>query len=210
MSSDVGHSAEKPALARLFEIAEGQAGYFSAKQAAAAGVGRQLLSHHAREGGSVVRTRRGLYRLRDFPASQHEHLVAEWLDTGSAIDAVLSHDTAAELHDLTDLIPAKVHMTVSRRHTGRRTPSGVKLHFATNGVPAEERTEREGLPVTTAERTVVDLLTSHGVTEQTELAVAQALDRGLTTPRRLRDAASARSKAGLARVDRAMQNAKQR
>jgi predicted transcriptional regulator of viral defense system len=188
----------------LFDIAESQAGYFSAKQATAAGVSRQLLSHHAREGGSVIRARRGLYRLRNFPTSQREHLVAEWLNTGRPIDAVLSHETAAELHDLTDLIPNKVHMTASRRHTGRRVPRNVKLHFVTDGVPADERTERNGIPLTTVERTIVDLLVSHGITEQTDLAIAQALDRGLTTPGFLRETARSRSGTALSRVDRAI------
>lgn len=204
MSNSIGQSAERTSAERLFGIAESQAGYFTTKQAAAAGVSRQLLSHHARNGGSVIRARRGLYRLRDFPASQREHLVAEWLNTGLPIDAVLSHESAAELHDLTDLIPSKVHMTASRRHTGRRTPGSVRLHFDTDGVPTHERTERSGLPLTTVERTVVDLLVSHGITEQTELAVAQALARGLTTPERLREAARSRSKAALNRVDRVM------
>jgi len=204
MSSVIRHSAEKSALERLFEVAESQAGYFTAKQAASAGVSRQLLSHHARDRGSVIRERRGLYRLRNFPSSRHEQLVAAWLQTGLPIDAVVSHESAAELHDLTDLMPAKVHMTASLRHTGRRTPSGLKLHFTTDGVPADERTERIGIPVTTVERTVVDLLASHGVTEQTELAVAQALERGLTSEERLQKMALKRSKAALSRVDQAI------
>lgn len=204
MSKKAGRSAEKSVLERLFGIAESQAGYFSAKQATSAGVSRQTLSHHARDGGSVIRVRRGLYRLRNFPNSQREHLVAEWLDTGQPIDAVLSHETAAELHDLTDLIPSMVHMTASRRNTGRRVPRGVKLHFVTDGVPPDERTERNGIPLTTVERTIVDLVVSHGITEQTELAVAQALDRGLTTPARLRQTARGRSRAALSRVDQAI------
>lgn len=204
MSSNAGYSAEKSAVDRLFDVAEGQAGYFTAQQAVKAGVSRQLLSHHARDGGPVIRARRGLYRLRNFPASRREHLVAEWLKTGRPIEAVISHESAAELDDLTDLIPGKLHLTVSRRHTGRRVPPGVKLHFDTDGVPAEERTERDGLPVTTVERTVVDLLVSYGVTEQTELAVARALERGLTTPGRLRRTADRRSKAALGRLQRVM------
>ncbi len=204
MSSAIRHSAEKPALERLYEVAESQAGYFTAKQAASARVSRQLLSHHARDRGSVVRERRGLYRLRNFPSSKHEQLVAAWLHTGLPIDAVVSHESAAELHDLTDLMPAKVHMTASLRHTGRRTPSGLKLHFTTDGVPADERTERIGIPVTTVERTVVDLLASHGVTEQTELAAAQALERGLTSKERLQEMARKRSKAALSRIDQAI------
>lgn len=154
----------------------------------------------------MIHPRRGLYRLRDFPTSQHEHLVAEWLSTGRPIGAVLSHETAAELHDLTDLIPSKVHMTASRRHTGRRVPRGVKLHFVTDGVPADERTERNGLPLTAVDRTIVDLLTSYGITEQTELAVARALERGLTTPARLHQTARGRSMSAVGRVDQAIEH----
>jgi predicted transcriptional regulator of viral defense system len=204
MSKKAGLLAEKSVLERLFGIAESQAGYFSARQATLVGVSRQALSHHAREGGSVIRIRRGLYRLRDFPSSRREHLVAEWLNTGQPIDAVLSHETAAELHDLTDLIPSMVHMTASRRNTGRRVPGGVRLHFVTDGVPADERTERNGVPLTTVERTIVDLVVSHGVTEQTTLAVAQALDRGLTTSGHLRQVARSRSKAASSRIDQAI------
>lgn len=206
MSNNIGHPAERSAIDRLFDIAEGQAGYFTAKQAAAAGVSRQLLSHHAKDRGSAIRERRGLYRLRNFPASRHELLVAEWLHTGLPVDAVVSHESAAELHDLTDLMPDKIHMTASLRHTGRRTPSGVQLHFTTDGVPTKERTERNGIPTTTVERTVVDLLASHGITEQTELAVSQALERGLTTAESLRKAARDRSKAALGRVEQAMKS----
>jgi hypothetical protein len=71
-------------------------------------------------------------------------------------------------------------------------------------VPADERTERNGIPLTAAERTIIDLLVSHGITEQTELAVAQALDRGLTTPARLRQTARGRSKAAFSRIDQAI------
>lgn len=206
MSKITRQKAEKSASERLFEIAESQAGYFTAKQAASAGVSRQLLSHHANNGGSLIRTRRGLYRMRQFPSSKMELLVAEWLHTGLPINAVVSHESAAELLDLTDLIPGKVHMTAPLRYTGRRTPSSVQLHFTTDGVPAGERTERNGIPVTAVERTIIDLLTSHGVTEQSELAVAQALDRELITVESLRRAAAGRSKAALGRVDQALES----
>jgi predicted transcriptional regulator of viral defense system len=204
MSNDVEHFAEKTALDRLYEIADGQAGYFTTRQAVSAGIGRSLLSHHAREGGPLIRVRRGLYRLRRFPASPREDIVAEWLASGQPIDAVVSHESAAELHDLTDIIPDKLHMTASLRHTGRRAPRGVKLHFTTDGVPHSERTERDGVPTTTADRTIIDLFAVRGLNEQTELAIAQALDRGFTTSKRLREIGAARSKAALSRVNRAL------
>lgn len=60
--------------------------------------------------------------------------------------------------------------------------------------PPEKAEIREvtGIPVTSPERTIVDALGAGAQPEQIEMAVGQALARGLTTPRRLRTAASAR------------------
>src|SRR5262249_50086377 len=82
----------------LYLVAESQAGYFTTQQALAAGMDRSTLRHHARPGGRYERVRRGLYRLRHFPSSAHEHVVAAWLpmrDTGG----VVSHESALELYD---------------------------------------------------------------------------------------------------------------
>jgi hypothetical protein len=43
----------------------------------------------------------------------------------------------------------------------------------------------QGVPVTGVERTLADLLRAGGWTEQIDLAIRQAIQRGLTTPRRL-------------------------
>ena len=67
----------------LYRIAESQAGYFTTQQALDAGMDRSTLRHHARPGGRYERVRRGLYRLRHFPSSPHEHVVAGWLDLPS-------------------------------------------------------------------------------------------------------------------------------
>ena len=49
-----------------------------------------------------------------------------------------------------------------------------------------------GVMTTSPERTIVDSLETGTQLEQIELAVSQALERALTTPRRLRAAAAAR------------------
>jgi hypothetical protein len=67
---------------------------------------------------------------------------------------------------------------------------------------ASEVREVEGIDVTTPERALVDALEDGAQPEQIELGIRQALDRGLTTPRRLRDAAAGRS----ARVRAAIQD----
>lgn len=198
-------SADKRGIDRFYRLAEDQAGYFTAAQAVAAGLSRRLLSYHSTGGGSLIRVDRGLYRLRNYPRSPREDLVATWLAVGRPIDAVVSHDTALELYDLSDAIPAAVHLTAGREHRGHRSRRpGVSLHFVTGGVPASDRTTREGLPLTSVERTLLDSLAVHGTTEQTELAVAQALDRGLTSIGRLTARAADGSKAGQERLRNAL------
>lgn len=201
----MGHIADKNVLDRLYGLSEGQAGYFSAAQAVEAGVSRRVLSHHAADGGALIRFDRGLYRLRNFPRSPHEELVATWLSVGRPVDAVVSHDSALDLYGLSDIVPDSVHLSASRTHRGHRSRRpGVRFHFVTGGVPFADRSERDGLPVTSVERTLIDALATHGVTEQIELALSQALDRGLTSLRRLRRRAAQGSKAGQKRLDAAL------
>jgi predicted transcriptional regulator of viral defense system len=198
-------TADKSAINRLYRLAEPQAGYFTAAQAVEAGVSRRLLSHHSADRGALIRVDRGLYRLRNFPGSPREDLVATWLAVGRPIDAVVSHDSALDLYGLSDVIPEAVHLTAARAHRGHRSKRpGVRLHFVTDGVPLADRAGRDELPVTSVERTLLDSLAVHGVTEQTELAVAQALDRGLTSVRRLKVRADDGSKAGQERLSKAL------
>lgn len=176
----------------LYRLTEAQAGYFSARQALAAGMDRSTLRHHARAGGRYARVRRGLYRLRHFPTSEHEHVVAAWLPLRD-VDAVVSHESALELHGLSDVIPAAVHLSLPRAQRGQRARPGVRLHTLERPPgPSEVQTVR-GLPTTTPARSILDSLQAGTQPEQVELAAQQALQRGLITPRRLRAAADKRS-----------------
>jgi predicted transcriptional regulator of viral defense system len=180
--SDVDHDG-------LYKVAEAQAGYFTAPQAVAAGMDRSTLAHHARPGGRYLRVRRGLFRLRHFPSSPYEHLMVAWLPLRDA-GAVVSHESALELHDLSDVIPDAVHLSLPRSERGQRPRPRVRLHTLNRPPKKSEVGEIAGLPVTRPERTVVDSLAAGAQPEQVQMAIRQALERGLTTPRRLRTAAS--------------------
>lgn len=169
---------------RLYEIAESQGGYLAAHQVVAAGVRRSTLGYHAGEGRALERVGPGVYRLRRFPTPPHGHVIAGWLALAHA-DAVVSHDSALELDDLSDIIADEVHVTLPRHKRGLRTPPGVQVHFSARPVERHQRRNVLGVPVTSVERTLTDVLRSRGWTEQSELAVRQAVDRGLTTRRRL-------------------------
>ena len=188
MFDDLEQHGDRSVGARLYALAEGRAGYLTARHAAEAGIPRSTLSHHARRGGRLIHVARGLYRLRDFPSSPHEHIVAGWLRTPPASDAVVSHESALELDDLADVIADEVHVTVPRAQ--RRKPiDGVVIHPTTFPVTKRQRREVLGIPVTTVDRTIIDVLRTAGLTEQIENAIAEALRRGLTTKRRLRSTA---------------------
>jgi predicted transcriptional regulator of viral defense system len=175
---------------RLYQIAEPQAGYFSAAQALSTGMDRSTLIHHARPGGRYERVRRGLYRLRHFPSSPHEHVVAAWLPLPSP--AVVSHESALELYELSDVIPNAVHITLPRAKRGQRPRPGVRFHTLAHPPGPNETRPVAGVLATNPDRTIVDSLEAGVQPEQIELAVRQALERGLTTPRRLRAAAADR------------------
>ena len=101
----------------LFGVAQAQSGYFTTRQAATAGYSPQLLRRYLGN-GKMARVRRGVYRLVHFPAGEHEDLVTLWLWSDQA--GVFSHQTALALHDLSDALPSKVHMTIPKSWWRRR------------------------------------------------------------------------------------------
>lgn len=170
---------------QLYAIAERQAGYFSALQARQAGFSKALLSHHVKS-GRFLRLRRGVYRLAHFLEMPHADLFIAWLAAGEK--AVVSHESALLLYGLTDLLPTEIHLTVLRT-ASRRLP-GVRFHTAY--LSPEEVTTRQGLPVTTVPRTLVDVLRSSVAEEWVRQAVQQALARGLVSAAALHTAAQQR------------------
>jgi predicted transcriptional regulator of viral defense system len=168
---------------------------------------RSTLRHHARPGGRYLRVRQGLYRLRHFPPSPYEHMMVAWLPLRDA-GAVLSHESALELHELSDVIPNAVHLSLPRSERGQRRRPGVRLHTLNAPPTKREVCKIAGLPVTRPERTIVDSLATGTQPEQIQMAIRQALERGLTTPRRLRTAAS-RSSVRVAKfIERSLEEAK--
>jgi len=168
--------AVHPNWDRLYETAASQQGLFTTQQAAAAGYSPQLLIHHTRT-GKFARVRRGIYRLVYFPAGEHEEFVVAWLWSEHA--GVISHQTALALHELSDVLPAHVHLTLPSawRHRRFRVPPDVVLHHAE--VATEERTWFGTVPVTTPRRTLNDGANAGVSPDLLRDAARQALRRGL-------------------------------
>jgi predicted transcriptional regulator of viral defense system len=190
---------------RLFEIASEQCGYFTTAQAEECGISRPLLSHHSRPHGRFIRVGHGLYRVRDYPSSPREDVIAAWLAAGREV-AVVSHESALDLLDLSDVVPDAVHLTVPRGKRHRRPRPGVRIHTTTRPVRSGDIVVRDGVRVTSAERSIADAAQAGTAPDQIVAAVAQAVDRGATTASRL--LAVARERGG--RVERLLRQALRR
>ena len=168
---------------RLFEVAEGQQGFFTAKQAKAAGFAENTHPYHVQV-GNWVREHRGIYRLALFPTVEHPDLVkwALWSQNRDEVmEGVYSHQTALSLYELSDLNPAKLHMTVPT-HFRRNSeiPAILVLHYA--DLARDDVQAAQGFKYTRPLRTILDLIEADSV-ERTFLrqALRQALYRGLIT-----------------------------
>jgi predicted transcriptional regulator of viral defense system len=191
------------ARAALWRVASGQRGYFTAAQARQAGYSYQAQHYHAQRGNWTC-VDRGIYRFREFetlPGGEYDHLVrwALW----SRQRAVVSHTTALSVHDLGTANPSQIHLTVPPGF--RQQDGAVVLHRAI--LDDEEIEERDGYRVTTPVRAIVESAAAQIDQDMVTSAVAEALDRGMATRRRLLHAAQrlgARAELG---IERALQEA---
>lgn len=173
----------------LFAIASSQGGYFTAEQAHEAGFSARLLQHHADQ-GRFRRIHRGVYRLRDYPTSPHDEVMAAVMAVGSS--AVVSHESALDLLRLSDVIPNAIHLTVPR--TKRHSPRlpGVVVHTTTRPLARSDVVVRDGIRATAPIRTILDAAEAGVGPEQIEAATRDAEQRGLLTFRQLVEAATKR------------------
>lgn len=171
---------EETTYADLFSLASEQHGYFTTAQALAHRMSWRLLTHHTKQ-GRFIRIRRGLYRFRDYPSFPREDVVAAWLAVGKDV-AVVSHESALELFDLSDVIPNAVHLTVPRTKRRLTALPGVSIHTTTKPPGPRDVVMRQGIRMTSPTRTILDSAEWGTGPEQIEMAAQQALNRGLALP----------------------------
>ncbi|HEX4223164.1 MAG TPA: type IV toxin-antitoxin system AbiEi family antitoxin domain-containing protein [Pseudonocardiaceae bacterium] len=153
------------AEASLAGLAASQWGLFTAPQAQQRGATRAQLTRLT-QAGVVERLSHGVYLIRGAGSDEFTELRAAWLHldpTRSAADrfddgpagAVISHASAANLFGFGDLDADRHEFSLPVRKQTRR--NDVILHRAS--LPPSDVMIHGGLPATTPERTVVDLLT---------------------------------------------------
>jgi very-short-patch-repair endonuclease len=152
MDAYVHEGFEEAALdRRIAEVADRFHGVVDVDQLRAVGASRTQIGVRL-ESGRLIRLHRGVY------AVGHRRLTPRgwWLAAVRAIGAgaVLSHAHGAALRNLRPPPGGRINVTVLSR--GRRQRKGIRVH-ATLDLPPEHVTEHDGIPVTTVERTLVDL-----------------------------------------------------
>lgn len=141
------------AYTELFERATDQHGFITQAEAVKAGFSTTTLRNMVRR-GVLERVAWGLYR---FPAYPHTALdsyreATLWPQPARGI---LSHDTALELHDLCDVNPSKVHITVPQRYrTNREVPRTYALYR--RDLTPRDVTFHDGIAVVTPLRAILD------------------------------------------------------
>ena len=149
----------REAAKRLYEIAENQEGFFTTKEAKAAGFAENTHPYHV-QAGNWIREHRGIYRLASFPRGERPDLMLWSLwsrNRRETEQGVYSHQTALSLHELSDLMPAKLHMTVPKSfRRNSEIPRALVLHLA--DLPQSDIANANGVRVTKPMRTILDLL----------------------------------------------------
>jgi predicted transcriptional regulator of viral defense system len=177
----------KEAERRLSAVAQAQQGLFTTKQAIHAGFAEKTHAYHVRA-GNWIREYRGIYRLADFPTGGRPDLMLWYLwsqNRKEVPEGTYSHETALSLHELSDVMPSKLQMTV-RKHFRRnsRIPEILELHRA--DLAGEEVQEMYGVRATRPLRTIADVARTGRVDRsQLRKAVEEALRRGLFTRKQI-------------------------
>jgi very-short-patch-repair endonuclease len=130
----------------IFEVARRQHGVLDRAQLIGLGLTKSNIEYRL-QAGRLQLLHRGVYGLGPRRSKRARWMAAVF---AGGPGAVLSHRSAAELWGLIPGFTGLIHLTVSVR---RRRPD-ILLHRS--NVPDDERTEVDGIPVTTVPRTILD------------------------------------------------------
>jgi hypothetical protein len=174
-------------------LLDAQCGVVDRDQAKQAGFSDRQIWHRLRS-GRWQRVHEGVYATFNGPLSRDARLWAALRRVGRG--AMLSHETAAEVHGLIDKPAGRtIHITVSprRRPVQRGSIRGVVIHRSGQSRPQLPITFK--LPRTRIEDTVLDLIDAAPTFPVAYGWIARAVSRDLTTTAMLRAALATRRRA---------------
>ena len=169
-----------PSWPRLDLLAEEQGGLFSASQARERGFSPQLLDVHLKN-GRIRRLHRGIYQMIRSPASEQEELIMVWL--WSLQEGIFGHRTALFLHGLSDVLPARIDVTLPRawKRRTREPPAEIHRHYAENS----KFVWIDCIPVSPPAQALLEGVEDGLGPDLVEQAVREGLNRGLFSLREI-------------------------
>mgnify|MGYP002543540939 CR=1 FL=1 len=185
-------------------------GVFTTAQAMRLGIPRNVLAK-ARQAGKLVRIAHGAYRMAGTPASQLDELTAAWKLTDpakmthervpvDAWDGIAVAGNTASILGIGDFYLSPYRILAPRRINSRN----VETRFGVRDISRNEVSFASGIPVTSIERTLVDLVLDGEDPSLVEDALSDAREKGLDEERLIRLAAdagaSAQAKRKMARI----------
>jgi predicted transcriptional regulator of viral defense system len=169
---------------QLFELANERFGYVTPDDARALGVDPMRLQDFARR-RLAERVAYGVYRIPLVPATGLDQYMEATLWPQGA-EGVLCHETALDLHELCDINPAKIHLTVPAGYRVRReVPELYVLHH--RDIDDADITMHEGIPIVSPYRAILDGIEAHLGRRLIEQAIETATARGLLQRDQLAD-----------------------
>lgn len=172
-------------ISSIAELSESE-GIFTTAQAARMGIPRDAL-HDATRAGRLERVVRGAYRLVGSGSEQTDELAAIWKLTAPAMltheraqagawdGIVIGGATAASLLGIGDFYLSPYRIYAPRRINSRNKDAS----FAVREIARDEVSFESGLPVTTLERTIFDLVADDEDLSLVASALHDACGRGM-------------------------------
>lgn len=161
----------------VVEVAVEHGGYITPRLATPAGIPaielRKMVSR-----GTLIQAGHGIYRVPSLPIDRYDEFFLANLWTAGR--GVISHDSALLIHDLCDINPERVHITIPRTYRIERSGSDPYVVHRAN-LTDDEITMVDGVALTTVRRTLTDAVETVP-TYLVRRATATAIERGLIEP----------------------------
>ncbi len=168
----------------LISIATDQGGLFTSAQASALGISRPQQKLYT-DSGEWIREAHGIYRLAALPdkdpeMTQYHHWMLWSVSRGGEKLAAFAYETTMAIFHLSDLIPAKIHLSVPKKFRRSVLPKVLKFHHEDRD--ADDIINYEGLRVVKPLKAIIDMIREERVSpEHIEKGFKDAIRKGIIT-----------------------------